>query len=110
MGDEQRRFPRKSLQVDFRARDGGGAGQLLFEGRDLSTGGSFLRCDVLLEQGEDLTVEFRVPGVPRPIRAQARVAWVRRFPRVDETAGMGVQFVDMVEEDRTLLDDYLARV
>ncbi|MGA9522353.1 MAG: PilZ domain-containing protein [Myxococcaceae bacterium] len=110
MGEEQRRSPRKSLQVDFRARDAGGAGQLLFEGRDLSTGGSFLRSDVLLEQDEDLTVEFRVPGVPRPLRAQARVAWVRRFPKFDETAGMGVQFIEMVDEDRTLLDDYLAGV
>jgi uncharacterized protein (TIGR02266 family) len=110
MGEEQRRSPRKSLQVDFRARDAGGAGQLLFEGRDLSTGGSFLRSDVLLELGEDLVVEFRVPGVPRLIRAQARVAWVRRFPKFDETAGMGVEFLDMGKDDRTLLDDYLARV
>ncbi len=83
---------------------------MLFEGRDLSTGGSFLRSDVLLEQGEGLVVEFRVPGAPRMIRAQAKVAWVRRFPKLDEAPGMGVQFVDMVDDDRTLLDDYLASV
>lgn len=110
MGDEQRKFPRKTLQVDFRARNTTGAGQLLFEGTDLSTGGSFLRSELLLEEGDTLLAEFRVPGVPRPLKAQARVAWVRRFPKGDEMAGMGVEFLAMSDEDRAVLDEYLGRV
>lgn len=109
MGAEQRRFPRKSLQVDFRARNTRGSGQLLFEGVDLSPGGSFLRSDLLLEEGETLVVEFRVPGVPRVMKAQARVAWVRRFPREEEPPGMGVEFLSMSEEDKGVLTDYLGR-
>src|SRR5262245_22828780 len=108
MGDEQRRFPRKSLQVDIRARDSGSAGLLMFEGQDLSAGGSFLKSELLLEQGEPLSVEFRVPGVARLIQAQARVAWVRRFPRPEEDAGMGIQFVTLVDEDRGVLERFLS--
>lgn len=110
MGEQQRRFDRKSLQVDFRARQGSGAGQLLFEGKDLSAGGSFLRSDILLEEGEALVVEFRVPGVPRLMKAQARVAWVRRFPKDEEQPGMGVEFLAMSDEDRQILQEYLARI
>lgn len=110
MADGQRRFERKALQVDVRARNTVGAGQLLFEGTDLSPGGSFLRSELLLEEGETLVLEFRVPGVPRLMKAQARVAWVRRFPRPEEDAGMGVEFLAMSEEDRQVLVEYLQRL
>jgi uncharacterized protein (TIGR02266 family) len=110
MGNEQRRHSRTALDVDFRGRESQGAGQLLFQGTDLSPGGTFLRSDLLLEQGETLAVEFRVPGVPRLMRAQAKVAWVRRFPREPEVAGMGVEFVAMTDEDRTTLSEYLTQV
>jgi uncharacterized protein (TIGR02266 family) len=110
MLDQKRRHPRKSLKVDFRGKDARGAGLLLFEGADLSTGGTFLKSELLLEEGEPLSVEFEVPGVPRVIRASARVAWVRRFPKSGEPSGMGVEFVAMTDEDRGILDGYLARV
>ena len=107
MADQQRKFERRGLQVDFRARHQTGAGQLLFESADLSGGGAFLKADVLLEQGETMAVEFRVPGISRAIRAQARVAWVRRFPKGEEPAGMGVEFLAMSEVDREILEEYL---
>ncbi len=110
MGDGQRRYERKTLQVDVRARNTVGAGQLLFEGTDLSAGGSFLRSDLLLEEGETLVLEFRVPGVPRLMKAQARVAWVRRFPRPNEEPGMGVEFLAMTDDDRQVLTEYLERI
>ncbi|HEY0867011.1 MAG TPA: PilZ domain-containing protein [Fimbriimonas sp.] len=104
---EQRRHLRTALQVEFRARAGRGAGHLLFEGTDLSPGGTFLRSELLLEPGETVTVEFQVPGAVRPLSAEARIAWVRRFPKPDEDAGMGVQFLSMSEEDRALLSSFL---
>ena len=110
MSQGNRRFPRKSLPVQFRARDAEGSGNLVFEASDLSAGGTFLKSDLLLEEGEALHVEFRVPGVPRLLKAQARIAWVRRFPSDDESAGMGVEFLAMSEDDRSLLRDYLERM
>ena len=107
MTTEQRRAQRAKLAVDFRGRDQSGNGQLLFEGADLSVGGAFLASDLLLENGETLQLEFRVPGVVRLMRAQARIAWVRRFPKDGELAGMGVQFLAMSEEDSRVLSDYL---
>jgi uncharacterized protein (TIGR02266 family) len=110
MADDRRRFERKELQVDFRARHQSGAGQLLFESADLSVGGSFLKSELLLEVGETLVVEFHLPTLTRTIRAQSRVAWVRRFPHQGEPSGMGLEFLAMSEEDRETLEDYLGRL
>lgn len=107
MDKEQRRSPRKALAVEFRGRDALGAGELLFEGADLSVGGAFLKSALLLEQDEALSLEFRVPGVARILRAQARVAWVRRFPEANEPPGMGVSFLDLSEADQRVLAIYL---
>lgn len=102
-----RRHTRKALEVDFRAQDTSGAGELLFTGADLSEGGTFLRSDLLLEQGDSLTLRFTIPGALEAVQTQARVAWVRRFPGANETSGMGIEFVGMSETDRKTLLEYL---
>jgi uncharacterized protein (TIGR02266 family) len=93
--------------VNFRGKSAEGLGHLLFEGADLSAGGTFLKSDLLLEQGESFALEFHLPGGDKTIRAQGRVAWVRRFPKLDELAGMGVEFSAMSDEDRAVLSRYL---
>jgi uncharacterized protein (TIGR02266 family) len=107
MSEEHRRFTRKTVQVDFRCRDASGAGELLFEAADLSLGGSFLKSELLLEPGETLVLEFSLPGDERLLKAHARVAWVRRFPKDGEMPGMGVEFLGMAQEDRAALEDVL---
>jgi len=107
MGD-QRREERAALQARFSARDASGAGTLTFVSADVSSGGVFLKSDLLLEQGETLALNFEVPGAGE-IQAQARVAWVRRFPEEGQIAGMGVQFVALGDEERAALAGWLAR-
>jgi uncharacterized protein (TIGR02266 family) len=109
MNGPKRRFVRRTLQVEFRGRDAEGAGVLLFETADLSTGGTFLKSDLLLEEGETLSFEFRIPGAEKTLLAQARIAWVRRFPADGQAAGMGVEFMAMSDEDRQALEQFLAQ-
>src|SRR5215471_4375617 len=108
MKREKRRFSRRAVKVDFHGNSAEGIGELLFEGVDLSAGGTFLRSDLLLEQGERLGLQFGMPGLPRQLHAEAQVAWVRRFPKPTEPAGMGIEFVGMSEEDRSALSHYLS--
>jgi Tfp pilus assembly protein PilZ len=107
MKAERRRFLRREVRVDFNSRSSEGSGHLLFEGADLSAGGAFLTSDLLLEPGESIFLEFRLPRSPGMIRVQARVAWVRRFPRPEETAGMGIEFLAISEKDRRRLIRFL---
>jgi len=105
---DQRRHPRHAVQVEFQARDAQGVGQLTFQSADLSPGGTFLKSELLLEQGETLSLEFRLPGTGLLVRAQARVAWVRRFPEGGEPAGMGMEFLVMDPAERQALTEHLA--
>lgn len=105
---EQRRTPRVRVDVEFKAREGTGGGTLQFRAADLSLGGAFLRSSLLLEEGETLALEFRLPGSHRLLRATARVAWVRRFPTGEQPAGMGMEFLSLSAEDREVLGRHLA--
>jgi len=105
---EQRRHVRQTLEVEFQARDAQGVGQLTFQSADLSPGGTFLKSELLLEQGETLSLEFRLPGTGLLVRAQARVAWVRRFPFKAEPAGMGMEFLVMDPAERQALVEHLS--
>jgi uncharacterized protein (TIGR02266 family) len=107
-GPDQRKHVRHALRVEFRGRDAAGEGELTLLGADLSAGGTFLRCDLLLEPGETLALEFLLPGASIALIAQARVAWVRRFPDAEAPAGMGIEFLAMRDPDRRALAAALA--
>jgi Tfp pilus assembly protein PilZ len=106
MGSEHRQFPRKSLQVEIHASHAQGLGHLIFESLDLSGGGVFLKCDLLLEVGDRLALEFQLSS-GTVFESKAIVAWVRRFPKSNEAAGMGVAFHDMSATQRQILTDFL---
>lgn len=98
-----RRHARKPLTVEFRGLESSGAGELVFEAADLSAGGTFLKADLLLERGERLWLQFKVPGVPKTFHAEGRVRWVR----LEEPGGMGIEFETITEGDRAMLAQYL---
>lgn len=108
MGTDKRRFPRKTVRTDFHGSAEGATGDLQFESADLSAGGTFLVSDLLLEPQEELSLDFTVPGTPRPVHTRSRVAWVRRFPKENELPGMGIEFVEMSSRDREALSSYLS--
>ena len=74
-----------------------------FASTDLSSGGAFLRADILFEVGETLVVEFRLPN-GRQIKTQGRVVRVTRGGQKNRSAGMGIEFVDLSAEDRAAID------
>jgi uncharacterized protein (TIGR02266 family) len=102
-----RRFVRKPVAAQLRCHGGAGPGYLFFDTQDLSVGGAFLRADLLLEIGEELEVEFSLPGDERVLRAHARVAWVRRADSDVASSGMGLEFMNLSSADRDALATFL---
>ena len=102
MSNEHRRAPRAQAEARFTARDSAGGGTLTFTSADISEGGTFLRSDLLLEVGEALSLRFEIPGNGE-VTAQARVAWVRRFPVAGQVAGMGVEFTVISDDERNAI-------
>jgi c-di-GMP-binding flagellar brake protein YcgR len=108
MLEQRRRHLRVPIEVELRCREGSGKGQLVFGTRDLSAGGAFVKSDLLLEEGEPLSLGIALPG-EKVLKAEAKVAWVRRFPRLGQEAGMGIEFVSIANHDRRSIDAFLER-
>jgi uncharacterized protein (TIGR02266 family) len=54
---------------------------------NISQGGMFIQTETITI-GENVTVVFSLPGIPKPIEAESRVCWSER----DDRMGIGVQF------------------
>jgi c-di-GMP-binding flagellar brake protein YcgR len=108
-GAEHRVHERKELELPVQVGDSDNRvlGTIRFDTRDLSVGGAFLRSDLLFEVGEELEVEFQLPGGP-PVRARCKVVRVSRDPQV-VAAGMGIAFSNLSERDREAVRAFLAR-
>ena len=82
---------------------GGGAGHVLFDTRDLSTGGAFLKSSSLLEIGEEIGLEFLLDG-GKAVRAKCKVVRVER----KQPTGMGISFTRLDEEATAALKAFMA--
>jgi uncharacterized protein (TIGR02266 family) len=104
-----RRYLRLPIAVEFRVKDADGAvdGELQFDAVDISAGGAFLRSEYLLEQDDKLEVSFLLPNRPQRINARARVAWVTKSPKLKGEAGMGIEFLDLSEDERAAITAYV---
>jgi hypothetical protein len=107
---DTRRHSRSTLVLPVIVSDAASKARvgIRFESADVSSGGAFLRSDILFEVGELLMLQFSLPD-GRSIRARGRI--VRATREVDEDrerfAGMGVEFVDLAAEDRDAIDAQL---
>jgi len=105
--DEQRSGERKAVKTEFRLGDDWGLGEIVLDTHDLSSGGAFLKADLLFEVDEEIDLEFALPATDRVIRCHGRVAWVTRGGAGERPAGMGIEFVGLADTDRETLIDYL---
>jgi uncharacterized protein (TIGR02266 family) len=104
---ELRRSRRKAVRTDIRLGDAWGLGDILLDSRDLSDGGAFVASDLLFDIDEELDLEFTIPGGDRTIRARGRIAWVNRDDTGDSVPGMGLEFLDLSDEDRRALTEFV---
>jgi PilZ domain-containing protein len=99
-GDENRREPRVCLSSDVECDVD--TGRVRWRFADLSAGGMFIDVYDPLPPGTRFGVRFQLD--PPPISARAQVHYVQ--PRI----GMGVQFVDLAQEDRKRIREIVDRL
>ncbi len=103
---EHRAHPRQKVSLPLLVRDGQNqiSATIEFDTHDVSLGGAFVRSDILFEIDELLELRFQLQG--KVLQLKGRVVRVVREP--DEgLAGMGIQFVDVGDQDKKLLADAL---
>jgi uncharacterized protein (TIGR02266 family) len=77
---------------------------------DISPGGLFIATGRALPVDAEFKLVFKLPTADEPVRAIARVAWVRDEPDDEsgEPAGFGVEFVELTDQGRASIDQFLA--
>jgi len=75
----------------------------------ISRGGMFIATVNPREIGEEFMIEFSLPD-KTPVRCKCRVVWRRDFlPRALHEPGMGIKFLDMVEEIGNKIDRWVKK-
>lgn len=73
---------------------------------DISIQGAYIHTDPLPNEGDSLTVSFRVPENDRLLNISGLVAWVNRYqahPVHSLPPGFGMSFVDVSGQDKSLI-------
>ncbi|HWT83688.1 MAG TPA: PilZ domain-containing protein, partial [Candidatus Methylomirabilis sp.] len=74
---------------------------------DISPGGIFVRTDQVLPTGQSLLVRFTLPGVDHTFKAVGQVIWSSPNEMGGHPAGMGVEFLDMAEDEQAAILQYI---
>lgn len=107
---ERRRFGRINARVPLQFKDIQRPIEI-YNGtltKDISEGGVRFTSNDFLSIFTRLFVEVSVPSFSRPIKAISKVAWIQKEPRGNQYI-VGLQFLDMNEEDRKHLAAFIAR-
>jgi len=78
--------------------------------RNINAGGAFIETKDLLPVDYRMQVQFEIEEGGDLISCMARVAWVNHpdWIKCDNLpTGMGIQFIDLAEEDQTLISDFI---
>ena len=107
---ERRRFGRINARVPLQFKDIQRPIEI-YNGtltKDISEGGVRFTSNDFLSIFTRLFVEVSVPSFSRPIKVISKVAWIQKQPRGNQYI-VGLQFLDMTEEDRKHLAAFIAR-
>jgi hypothetical protein len=98
-----RRSLRRAVQLGCRVLADDWDEPVAYQVQDLSEGGMFLEAPVPMEEGTELLVALRpegwAQGTDLVARAVVRRVHMRRRREEGPTAGMGVAFTDLPEDD-----------
>ncbi len=74
---------------------------------DISPRGIFVQTTEVLPAGQLLLVRFTLPGVDHAFKAVGRVVWNSATHTEGHPAGMGIQLLDMSNDEQTAIEHYI---
>jgi CRP/FNR family cyclic AMP-dependent transcriptional regulator len=75
-----------------------------------SNGGLFVKTEKPFKVGFQFILKLQLPGVPNPLQIKSEVRWTRSPEEAQpgQPSGMGVQFLEISENDTSVLKECLA--
>jgi len=74
--------------------------------KNLCEGGVRFKSDRFISLACRLVVELNFPEIKEPVRAVARIAWIKKLPTGNDYE-VGNQFLNMSKEDKKAVSGYL---
>ena len=74
--------------------------------QDLSSGGLFISTPDPVPPGSEVTLSIKLPDGEH-LSLKGVVRWTKDEGRDDSKAGMGIEFVDLTEDDRKKIGQHL---
>ncbi len=106
--ETQRRHGRADLSVEVSLE--GEHNFFVGFSENVSEGGLFVATHSLREIGSIIHLTFQLPDRARPIEVEAVVRWIRLFSEAsDVPPGLGLQFVDLSDEDAHAIRTFVER-
>jgi uncharacterized protein (TIGR02266 family) len=111
--ERRRHFRGKSragrrVDLTYRRADDDGAEPVRAVTRNIGVGGAYILTDEPFEIGALLHVELHVPTDEQPLALRAEVRWIAAAADDNDTAGMGVRFLDVDVDAVLKLSEYFA--
>lgn len=73
---------------------------------NISEGGVCFKSKEFISLACRMVIEISVPTASKPIKAIAKVAWIKRIPN-SEQYELGNQFLDMTKEDKVHVTNFI---
>ncbi len=107
---ERREYPRvnAAMSVQYRGIRQADDSVIGAIARDISAGGIRLLVNEFVSVFTRLVLEIALPSSPKPVRVISKVAWVRKRPH-GEQYEVGMQFMDIAEEDKRGIFDFVEK-
>lgn len=107
---ERRQYPRVNTTMSIQYRGIRQASDSIMGAiaRDISSGGIRVLVNEFVSVFTRLVVEVAIPSTPKPVRVISKVAWIQKRPH-GEQYEVGMQFLDMAEEDRRNICEFVKR-
>lgn len=106
----KRNYPRAQLSLKVKYQSPSSTGKDGFTGT-MGGGGVFIETVNPFPLGNEIVLDFALPGKAGHVRVEGVVVWVRSgFEAKDLKPGMGVQFKKVQDEDRDKILDLVMRI
>jgi uncharacterized protein (TIGR02266 family) len=106
--EDRRTSPRMDVVLKVRFQSRKDFQEALIQ--NISRAGVYLATDTPFDVGYQFQVEINLPEEKGTLKGGCEVVWVNEIEVEDYPKGMGVQFIDLAQKDRELLEEYLAEL
>ena len=109
MDVERRQYRRVEARIPVRYGEQNHDAETLCFGSltgDVSAGGLRFRTKEMIAEAVNLILELDIPTLTRPIRATAKVSWIKN-PAAGEYFEVGNQFLEISKKDQELVSQYV---